>query len=212
MKVRKRHPIWNWVIHTPWVLTVIGILCVIGFFASGAGNPILQRWIVHRLQKATGAGVELQSISIQWLSLRATLKGLVIHGNEPAGTEPLLSAEEVQAELKIDSFWGRKVSLADLLLKKPNVHIRVAKDGSTNLPVSPGGSGPKKPLRESLFDLHVRRVNIQDGWLLYNEMKLPLALEGGEMSLALDAGGSPEHPLYLGNLEWQGIQRYVGIF
>jgi len=206
MKVRKRHPIWNWVIHTPWVLTVIGILCVIGFFASGAGNPILQRWIVHRLQKATGAGVELQSISIQWLSLRATLKGLVIHGNEPAGTEPLLSAEEVQAELKIDSFWGRKVSLADLLLKKPNVHIRVAKDGSTNLPVSPGGSGPKKPLRESLFDLHVRRVNIQDGWLLYNEMKLPLALEGGEMSLALDAGGSPEHPLYLGNLEWQGIR------
>ncbi len=36
MKVRKRHPIWNWVIHTPWVLTVIGILCVIGFFASPA--------------------------------------------------------------------------------------------------------------------------------------------------------------------------------
>ena len=80
MKVRKRHPIWNWVIHTPWVLTVIGILCVIGFFGSGAGNPILQRWIVHRLEKATGGRVELQSISIQWLSLRASLKGLVIHG------------------------------------------------------------------------------------------------------------------------------------
>ena len=54
MKVRKRHPIWNWVIHTPWVLTVIGILCVIGFFASGAGNPILQRWIVHRLGESDG--------------------------------------------------------------------------------------------------------------------------------------------------------------
>ncbi|HEY2545416.1 MAG TPA: translocation/assembly module TamB domain-containing protein [Candidatus Acidoferrum sp.] len=206
MKVRKRHPIWNWVIHTPWVLTVIGILCVIGFFGSGAGNPILQRWIVHRLQKATGARVELQSISIQWLSLRATLKGLVIRGSEPAGTEPLLSAEEVQAELKIDSFWGRKVSLADLLLKKPNLHIRVAKDGSINLPASPGTSGPKKPLRESLFDLRLRHVSIQDGWLLYNEMKMPLALEGGEMSLALDAGGTPEHPLYLGNLEWKGIR------
>jgi translocation and assembly module TamB len=206
MKVRKRHPIWNWVIHTPWVLTVIGILCVIGFFGSGAGNPILQRWIVHRLEKATGGRVELQSISIQWLSLRASLKGLVIHGLEPAGTTPLFSAQWIRAKLQIDSFWGRKVSLGDLQIEKPDVHIRVAKDGSTNLPVLPRGGGSNKPLRESLFDLRVRRVNIEGGWLLYNELKLPLALEGGEMSLVLDAGGTPEHPLYLGNLEWQGIR------
>jgi translocation and assembly module TamB len=206
MKVRKRHPIWNWVIHTPWVLTVIGILCVIGFFGSGAGNPILQRWMVHRLEKATGGRVELRGISIHWLSMRATLKGLVIHGREPAGTQPLFSAAEIRAKLQIDSFWGRKVSLSDLQIEKPDVHIRVAKDGSTNLPVRPGGAGSNKPLRESLFDLRVRRVNIEGGWLLYNELKLPLALEGGEMSLALDAGGTPEHPLFLGNLEWQDIR------
>jgi translocation and assembly module TamB len=206
MKVRKRHPIWNWVIHTPWVLTVIAILCVIGFFGSGAGNPILQRWIVHGLEKATGGRVELQSISVQWLSLRTTLKGLVIHGHEPPGSQPLFSAEEVQAELQVDSFWGRKVSLSDLQVKKPRVHIRVAKDGSSNLPAPGQSSGSKKDLRESLFDLRVRRVKIENGWLRYNEVEVPLAVEGGEMSLALDAGGTPEHPLYLGNLEWQRIR------
>jgi translocation and assembly module TamB len=206
MKVRKRHPIWNWVIHTPWVLTVIAILCVIGFFGSGAGNPILRRWFVHRLETATGGRVELRGVSIQWLSLRATLKGLVIHGHEPLGTYPLFSAEEVQAELQLDSFWGRKVSLSDLVVKKPEVHIRVAKDGSTNVPIPSRASGSKKPLRESLFDLSVRRVKIENGWILYNEVKAPLAVEGGEMSLALDAGGTPQHPLYLGNLEWQSIK------
>jgi translocation and assembly module TamB len=206
MKVRKRHPIWNWVIHTPWVLTVIAILCVIGFFGSGAGNPILQRWIVHGLEKATGARVELQSISVQWLSLRTTLKGLVIHGHEPPGSQPLFSAEEVQAELQVDSFWGRKVSLSDLQVKKPQVHIRVAKDGSSNVPAPGQSSGSKKDLRESLFDLQVRRVKIENGWLRYNEVEVPLAVEGGEMNLALDAGGTPEHPLYLGNLEWQRIR------
>jgi translocation and assembly module TamB len=206
VKVRKRHPIWNWVIHTPWVLTVIGILCVIGFFASGAGNPILERWIVHRIEKTTGGRVELRAISIQWLSMRATLKGLVIHGHEPAGTYPLFSAEEVVAKLEIDSFWGRKVSLSELALKAPEVHIRVAKDGSTNVPAPPGANGSNQSLEESLFDLQVRRVNIENGWLLYNELKVPLAVEGGEMSLVLDAGGTPEHPLYLGNLEWQSIR------
>ncbi len=206
MKVRKRHPIWNWVIHTPWVLTVIGILCFIGFFASGAGNPILERWIVHRLEKATGGRVELRSISIQWLSMRATLKGLVIHGHEPAGTYPLFSSEEVVAKLEIDSFWGRKVSLSELDLKAPEVHIRVAKDGSSNVPTPPGENRSEASLRDSLLALRVRRVNIENGWLLYNELKVPLAVEGGEMSLALDSGGSPEHPLYLGNLEWQNIR------
>lgn len=206
MKVRKRHPIWNWVIHTPWVLTVIAILCVIGFFGSGAGNPILQRWIVHGLEKATGGRVELQTISIQWLSLRTTLKGLVIHGHEAPGTQPLFSAEEVQAKLQVDSFWGRKVSLSDLLVKKPQVHIRIARDGSSNVPVPRPSSGSKKNLRESLFDLRVRSVRIENGWVRYNEVEVPLAVEGGEMSVALDAGGTLEHPLYLGNLEWQKIR------
>jgi len=206
MKLRKRHPIWNWVIHTPWVLTVIAILCFIGFFGSGAGNPILQRWIVHGLEKATGGRVELQTISIQWLSLRTTLKGLVIHGHEAPGTQPLFSTEEVQAKLQVDSFWGRKVSLSDLLVKKPQVHIRIARDGSSNVPVPRPSSGSKRDLRESLFDLRVRSVRIENGWVRYNEVEVPLAVEGGEMSLALDAGGTLEHPLYLGNLEWQKIR------
>src|SRR5579859_1303679 len=176
MKTRKRHPIWNWVIHTPWVLTVIAILSLIGFFGSGSGNPILRRWMVHGLERATGGRVELRSISIQWLSLRATLKGLVIHGSEPAGTKPFFSAGEVQAALQIDSFWGRKVSLSDLLIKDPEVHIRVGKDGSTNVPTPVRASGSKKPVRESLFDLRVRRVKIENGWVLYNEVKMPLTV------------------------------------
>lgn len=206
MKGKTRHPIWNWVIHTPWVLTVIAILCVIAFFGSGAGNPIVRRWIVHGLENATGGRVEVRTLSIRWLSLRVTLKGLVIHGHEPAGTRPLLSVEEVQAVLQIDSFWGRKVSLSELFVKDPEVHIRVERNGSTNMPTPLQASGSKKPLRESLFDLRVRRVQIENGWILYNEAKAPLAVEGGDLVLALDAGGTLQHPLYLGNLEWQGVR------
>ncbi|MGH9744251.1 MAG: translocation/assembly module TamB domain-containing protein [Candidatus Acidiferrum sp.] len=206
MKVRKRHPIWSWIIHTPWVLAVIAMLSLIGFFGSGSGNPILRRWIVHGLEKATGARVELQSISIRWLSLHATLRGLIIHGTEPLGTPPLLSVAEVRAGLQVDSFWGRKVSLRELIVKDPEVHIRVGRDGSTNLPTPRRAGGAKKPLRESLFELRVRQMKIENGWILFNDVKSPLAVEGGDLHLALDAGGTPEHPLYLGNLEWQGVQ------
>src|SRR6266478_5474835 len=107
MKRRTRHPIWSWIIHTPWVLAVIALLSVVVFFGSGAGNPLLSRLLVSRLERMTG---------------------LVIHGKEPAGTEPLFTAEEVQAGLRIDSFWGRKVSLSELVVQKPHVHIRVEKN------------------------------------------------------------------------------------
>ena len=176
MKRETRHPIWSWIIHTPWVLAVLGILSVIVFLGSGAGNPLLSRLLIHRLEGATGGRVELQGLSIRWLSLRATVKRLVIHGKEPAGSEPLFSAAEIQTGLRIDSFWGRRVSLNELLIKQPHVHIRVEKDGTTNIPEARRAIGPKKPTSQMLFDLHIRKLLLDDGWVLYNEIKTPLSV------------------------------------
>ena len=49
-----RHPIWSWIIHTPWVLALLAILGVLVFFGSGAGNPLIQRLLISRLDTLTG--------------------------------------------------------------------------------------------------------------------------------------------------------------
>ena len=189
---------WRWLRHLAWVLAAkvflifLALTGVAIFFGSGAGNPIIQRVIVRRLEKMTGGRAELSSVSIRWLSLQLRLKNLVIHGNEPAGTEPLFSAEEVQAGLRIDSFWGRKVSLNELLLQSPRVHIRVERNGTSNVPALRSGSS-NKSAPETLFDLRIRRLGLLNGWILYNDVKTPLALEGRDLRLALDASGSPAH-------------------
>jgi translocation and assembly module TamB len=207
MKRGGRHPIWNWVIHTPWVLAVIALLAVIVFFGSGAGNPLLSELLVSRLERMTGGKVELRALSIRWFAMRATIKGLVIHGREPAGTEPLFTAEEVQAGLRIDSFWGRRISLNELIVQQPQVHIRVEKNGTTNVPEPPRAAASiHKPLRDTLFELRIRRLLLADGWLLYNDAKTPFTVHGGDLRFGLDAGGTLEHPLYLGNLDWQTMQ------
>ena len=118
---------------------------VVIFFGSGTGDPLLQRLFISRLERATGAKVELHSMSIRWLALRVTLRGLVIHGNEPSGTEPLLTAEEVQAALRVDSFWARRLSLRELLIQRPHVHILVRKNGATNVPTPARPSAPGRP-------------------------------------------------------------------
>src|SRR6266849_52134 len=213
MKRETRHPIWSWIIHTPWVLAVLALVAVIVFFGSGARNPVLSRLIVSRLESMTGGKVELRAFSIRWLAMQITINGLVIHGREPSGTEPLFTAEEVQAGLRIDSFWGRKISLNELVVQQPHVHIRVERNGTTNLPVPARSASANKPVRDTLFALHIRRLALADGWVLYNDVKTSLTAHGGDLQFALDAGGTREHPLYLGNLDWQTVQftsrRYV---
>jgi translocation and assembly module TamB len=206
VKRQSRHPIWSWIIHTPWVLAVLAMLGVVIFFGSGAGNPLIQRLVTSRLELITGGKVELRGLSIRWLKMRVTLSGLVIHGNEPAGTEPLFTAEEVQAVLRIDSFWGRRISLSELAVQKPHVHIRVAKSGATNVPAPPRSAAARRTISETLFELQIRRLLLADGWILYNDLKTPITVHGGDLRFSLEEGGTADHPLYLGNIDWQTVQ------
>ncbi len=204
---RRRHPIWTWVIHTPWVLAVLCILAIIGFFGSGAGNPLIRRLIIQRVESITGRNVEVRTVSIRWLALGVTLKGLVVHGSEPATTEPLFSAEEARLGLRVDSFWGRKVSLNDLLLVQPRVHLRVEKNGASNVPLlnmSPGG--PRGKFGDTVFGMRVQHVRIDDGWILYNDIKTPMAVEGGELQFVVNLGGTPQRPIYTGTFDWKSFQ------
>src|SRR6266404_8881232 len=165
---------WRWLRHVAWILGAKIFLIVAGlmiFFGSGAGNPLLSRLLVSRLEQMTGGKVELRALSIRWFAMRATIKGLVIHGREPVGTEPLFTAEEVQAGLRIDSFWGRKISLNELVVQQPHVHIRVERNGTTNLPVPARSASANKPVRDTLFALHIRRLALADGWVVYNDAK-----------------------------------------
>jgi translocation and assembly module TamB len=201
---------WRWLRHTAWLLGLtlfVTVAVVVFFFGSGAGNPFLRQVLIARLHAATGGTVEVQSLSIEWLALRGKIKGLVIHGKEPAGTEPFFSAEEVDAGLRIDSFWGRKVSLNDLKILGPHVHIRAEKNGETNVP-APSRTKQKsaKPFNETLFDLNVRQVRLLDGWILYNDVKTPFALEGKGLRLSMDAGGDPDKPIYVGSLDWKEVE------
>ena len=211
---------WRWLRHTAWVLGIKLTLIAAGltiFFGSGAGNPFLKRVLIRRLNATTGGWSEVDSISVQWMSLRARIKGVVIHGKEPKGTEPLFSAQDVEAGLRIDSFWGRKVSFDDLKVVAPRVHIRVEKDGTTNVPAPRTVPTAKsnKPFGDALLDLRAKKVELLDGWILYNDMRTPLAVQGSDFRLALNSGGSSQRPIYVGVLDWKDVQfaakRYVPV-
>lgn len=198
----------RWLEHVLWVLGTWTVLLVaLGVIAiwSGLANPVLRRVLIHRVETLTGGQVEIRTVSVSWFSLNATVNGLVIHGKEPADTEPLFSVEQVKVGLRIDSFWGRRVGLNDLVLQQPRVHIRVEKDGANNLPTVERGE-PTGALQEKLISLRVHHVEIKDGWFLYNSVKKLVAMEGGDLGLEIHLSGTAEKPFYLGTLDWQEIE------
>ena len=197
-----------WLEHLLWVLgtwTLLAIALAIIAVGSGLANPLLRRILINRAEALTGARVEIRTVSVGWFSLNVTINGLVVHGKEPRDTEPLFSAEQARVGLRIDSFWGKRVGLDDLVLEQPRLHVRVEKDGTNNLPTLPA-SKSKEPALQKLLDLRVHHVAIKDGWILYNNVKSLVGLEGGELQFTVDLGGSADKPMYLGALNWESIE------
>jgi len=197
----------RWLRRAMWILLakVVLILCgVVIFLWSGAADPILRRAIIHRLETATGARVEIKQFSMRWWGLRASLGGFVLHGSEPAGSEPLFAAEEVDVDVRMDSVWGKKVSLGEVALRSPRVHLLTGKDGSLNFPSPSRKGAPSAPLGSRLMDLRIQKLEITGGWILYNATRSPLSLQGDGMSLQM-SGGSAEQPLYVGELNWRNL-------
>src|SRR5580700_3151969 len=97
------------------VLLAVSLAIAVGYMiASGLADRWARKTIVDGLEKTTGARVELGNFHFSWRSLTARFDGLTLHGREPAGSPPLFHADLLQFDIRIESFWGRKVSLGNV--------------------------------------------------------------------------------------------------
>src|SRR4029077_3328635 len=157
---------------------------------------------VEELEKTTGARVELGNFHFGWWALNARFDGLTLHRREPAGSPPLFHADMLQADIHVESFWGRKISLGNVEMSHFSAHVQVEKDGSTNIP------GPKIPVStgtpdvQSLFDLKVAQLRLDDGQILWNDKRIPLEAKGGNFEFVMNYTSEGGRPVYLGQVSW----------
>ena len=65
---------------------------------------------------------------------------------------------------------------------------------------------PGKPPIQSLFDLKIAQLRLEDGEILWNDTRVPLAAEGGHFEFAMDYGSEAGQPVYLGRMSWQQFE------
>src|SRR5665213_673139 len=176
---------------------------VLAVLSTGVADNWIRGEITAQIAKRLNTRAELGQFHFNPWNLRVMLGDLTIHGRETATTPPFFHIDRLDVQVRVDSFWGRKISVGDVELLRPSVHVRVARDGSTNVPALPAATTPGKPLRERLFEVAVRRLRLDDGELVFNDARIPLIAQGQGMDLAVDYSDASGPRMYLGQFRWQ---------
>src|SRR5690349_16773638 len=180
-------------------------LALMVVLSNGAADDYVRRAIVEQIQKLTSGKAELEAFHFNPWRLRVTLSNFTIHGREPSGTPPFFHADRLEVGLRIDSIWGRRISVGDVEVSHPVLHVRVERDGSINLPIAQR-STQAKPLRQRIFDVVVRRLRLENGEMLFNDVRVPVVAEGGRFELSVDYAELDAKRMYLGQFRWQQME------
>jgi hypothetical protein len=183
-------------------LVLVVLLAVAGFFWSGMADSYLRTKVTEAISKATGGRAELVGFHFNPWRLRVTLDQFTIHGRESASAPPFLAIERLEASIRIDSFWRKKISVGDVEVERPQINVQIARDGSSNVPVPPGAR-TGKPIRQRLFDIAVRKLRIDHGEMIFNDAKIPLSAQGGLFNFAVDYSDLLGRRMYMGDFRWQ---------
>jgi translocation and assembly module TamB len=160
-----------------WTSIAILILLMVGgiggyfYLQSNNFKEFALRTISQKVEAATGGKTQIGSLDFRLSTLTAHLHNIVIRGTEPSDTPPLLKVDEITVSLKIVSAFLRKVSLSELAIQHPVVHLEVNRDGKNNLPQAPPSQSKSNA---DIFDLAVKHFALSNGEVDYNDNKTPL--------------------------------------
>jgi translocation and assembly module TamB len=160
-----------------WTFTALAVLVFAGavggylFLKSRSFQEYALRTMVQDTNDATGGRAEIRQLDFELSTLTAHLYNITLHGSEHPDQPPLLQVDKLTVGLKIQSLVHRKITLNELLVDHPVVHLGVDAEGKSNIPQSPTS---KNSGHASVFDLAVGHVNLTDGEINYNDQKTSL--------------------------------------
>jgi AsmA protein len=93
-----------------------------------------QRRVARNISASLGRPVHFDKISLNLLPVPGiTLENFVVDEDPAFGSEPILRASQVRANLRLRSLWGRRVEFSRISLTDPSVNLVRTADGHWNL-------------------------------------------------------------------------------
>lgn len=178
------------------------VVLVAGFFYlnSDSFRETVRQRVILELRQMTGGKVEVESFTWDLSTLHFEARNVTIHGREAAGEVPYAHADRIGVDVKVVSFFTRKVSLEKVAIDGFILHLMIYPDGTTNQP-SPQ---PARPVEEeptqNLFDLAAKQIIVHQGTLMLDQEKIPFDLDGKDISAGMNYVASQK--AYDGHLDF----------
>ncbi len=185
------------------LLAIILIAAAIITLRSAWFRDKVRARIVYEIENATGGRAQIGAFDLNWSTLTASVRGLVIHGTEGPGQAQLFRADLVKVGLKIISIWKKKVDLESLVVLRPQVNVIIYPDGRTNFPKPRAARKRGKGTVQTILDLAVRHFNLSGGTVQFQMRRTPLDVVGENLrALVLYEAGPPR---YRGDIGFQKL-------
>jgi len=171
----------------------IGAAVLIVALVVAAMVTVQTRWfgnlaagkIAAALEEGTGGRVEIGSFQLDPRRLRAVITGLVVHGHEPAGAPPYLSARRVEVDVRLLTSLKHIWNISYLGLDTPQANIMVFADGSTNVPSPKSKTESKDTPLATVVDLAIGHVDLANGLVLINSHPQAVNVRANNVRLRL---------------------------
>jgi len=178
------------------VVLVAGFL----YLNSDAFRETVRQRVILELRQMTGGKVEVESFTWNLSTLHFEARNVTIHGREAAGEAPYAYADRIGVDVKVVSFFTRKISLEKVAIDGFILHLMIYPDGTTNQP-SPQ---PVRPAEEeptqNLFDLAAKQIAVRQGTLILDQERIPFDLDGKDISAGMNY--LPSEKAYDGHLDF----------
>ena len=197
----------NWRKIVGWTLASIIAVIVIGavagyFYLRSSGfQEFAMRRIIAQADQSIGGRTQIRAFDFNLSTLTAHLYGIVIRGTERPDSPPLVQIDKLTVSLKIKSVFRRDISLSELLIEHPVMHVQVDRAGNSNIPQTPPQNSSS---HTSVFELAVGHVALNRGEIDYNDRKTPL--DADLHNLKTDIGFESLATRYRGSISYDSGQ------
>ena len=195
----KKRKLRRVIILTGLALAVIAIGALIYLNSDSFRETVRQR-VIAELQQMTGGRVELESFTWNLSTLHFEARNVTIHGREATGEVPYAHADRIGVDVKIVSFFTRKISLENVAIDRFVLHLMIYPDGSTNQPPPQPSTPSEESSTQNLFDLAIKQIAVRQGTLMLDQEKIPFDLDGKNISAGMNY--VPSQKAYDGNLDF----------
>ena len=168
---------------------VIGFVSLILLLVAGAVLTVRTHWfrnyvkqkIITATEERIGGRVAIGSFEFAWPKLHTVVTDFVIHGNEPAGSDPFARAGRVELDLRLFTSLKRLFELAYLGVDKLEVNVLVLPDGRTNIPTPKLKSTSDQTAVETVVDLAIGHFELTNSLIRFNSQQHPLDVRGNNL-------------------------------